>query len=91
MSCEQKLITKKHIATHTNLILWFKPGQYSGTLVKNFLKVSIKPEFTVIANLSVSFVTHTAHPLKLKCSVLLVLYSHLLGNEQQIQHYLVLL
>ena len=32
-SREQKLITKKHIAMHTNLILLFKPALYSNTLV----------------------------------------------------------
>ena len=29
----QRLITKEHIAMHTNLILLFKPVLYSGTLV----------------------------------------------------------
>ena len=32
-SCEQRLITKEHIATYTNLILLFKPVLYSSTLV----------------------------------------------------------
>ena len=39
MSPEQRLITKEHIATHTNLILLFKPPLYSSTLV---IKCSIK-------------------------------------------------
>ena len=30
-SREQRLITKEHIATHTNLILPFKPALYSNT------------------------------------------------------------
>ena len=30
-SREQRLITKEHIATHTNLILPFKPALYSST------------------------------------------------------------
>ena len=39
-SCEQRLITKGHVAMHTNLILLFKPALYSSTLViKLFIKV----------------------------------------------------
>ena len=34
-SCERRLITKGHIATHTNLMLLFKPALYSVTLVIN--------------------------------------------------------
>ena len=40
-SREQRLITKEHIATHTNLILLFKPALYS-TLVIKLLNSSIK-------------------------------------------------
>ena len=39
MSCEQTLITKEHIATHTNLIILFK-HLYSSTLVIIFFKSS---------------------------------------------------
>ena len=35
-SCEQGLITKEHIAMHTNLILLFKPALYSCTLVETY-------------------------------------------------------
>ena len=38
-SREQRLITKEHIATHTNLILPFKPALYSSTLLIKCLKV----------------------------------------------------
>ena len=41
-SCEQRLITKGHIATHTNLILLLKPALYSSTLVLNLFKSSTK-------------------------------------------------
>ena len=41
-SHEQGLITKEHIATHTNLILLFKPALYSSTLVMILFKSSMK-------------------------------------------------
>ena len=41
-SCEQRLITKEHIATHTNLILLFKPALYYSALVIKLFKSSIK-------------------------------------------------
>ena len=41
-SCEQRLITKEHIATHANLILLFKPALYSSTLVTKVFESSIK-------------------------------------------------
>ena len=41
MSHEQ---SKEHIATNINLILWFKPALYSGTLVIKVVKSCIKPE-----------------------------------------------
>ena len=41
-SCEQRLINKEHIATHTNLILLFKPALYSSTFVIECFKSSIK-------------------------------------------------
>ena len=43
-SREQTLITKEHIATHTNSVLLFKPALYSSTLVIKF-NSSIKPKF----------------------------------------------
>ena len=33
-SCEQRLITKEHIAMHTNLILLFKPLRPSTLVIK---------------------------------------------------------
>ena len=42
MSREQRLITKEHIATHTNLFLWLKPTRYSDTLVIKLFKSNIK-------------------------------------------------
>ena len=48
-SREQRLITKKHIAMNTNLILLFKLALYSSILViklfKNSIKLFFKPEF----------------------------------------------
>ena len=41
-SREQRLITKEHIVTHTNLILLFKPALYSSTLVVKAFESSIK-------------------------------------------------
>ena len=41
-SREQRLITKKHIATHANLILLFKPALYSITLVIKLFESSIQ-------------------------------------------------
>ena len=41
-SREQSLITKEHIATHTNLILLFKLALYSSTLVIKLFNSSIK-------------------------------------------------
>ena len=41
-SCEQRLITKEHIATHANLIFLFKPALYSSTLVIKLFESSIK-------------------------------------------------
>ena len=37
-SREQRLITKEHIATYTNLILLFKPALYSSSLVIKYFK-----------------------------------------------------
>ena len=41
-SHEQTLITKEHIAVHTNLTLLFKLALYSSTLVIKLLKSSLK-------------------------------------------------
>ena len=36
----KRLITKGHIATHKNLIIWFKPAKYSSGLVIKLFKCS---------------------------------------------------
>ena len=52
---EQRLITKEHIATHTNLILPFKPTLYSSTLVIKCFKSSVLSRI-LIATLLASLV-----------------------------------
>ena len=58
-SREQRLITKEHIATHTNLFLWFNPlNTQVHTLVIKLLNGNIKlhyariPTVTLQASLS---------------------------------------
>ena len=41
-SLDQRLITKEHIAMHTNLILLFKPALYSSTLVVKLFKSTVQ-------------------------------------------------
>ena len=70
-SCEQRLITKKHIATHTNLIL-FKSPLYPSTYVSDIAFY----RNTISQSSFISFATRMAHPLlKPKRSILLVMYS----------------
>ena len=80
-SREQRLITKEHIATHTNLILPFKPALYSSTLSIKCLKVVLSQNSycnTIGQSCFISFTTRMAHPLlKLKRCVLLVMYNWL--------------
>ena len=73
---------------HANLILVFKPALYSSTLVIKVSESSIKLFYakilTVITTTGqssfISFATCMARPLlKLKCSILLVLYNWLNG------------
>ena len=87
-SREQRLITKEHIATHANLILLFKSALYSSTLVIKLFESSIKLFYAEILTVTlyigqssfISSVTRTARPLiKLKSSVLLVMYTWLNG------------
>ena len=89
-SREQRLITKEHIATHANLILLFKPALYSSTLMIKLFESSIKLFYAknltvtfgnIIGQSSfISFATRTERPLlKLKRSVLLVMYNWLNG------------
>ena len=78
-SREQRLTTKEHIAMNGNLILLFKPALYSSTLV---IKLCIKLFYAEILTYSsfIRFATRTARPLlKLKSSVLLVMYNWLNG------------
>ena len=83
-SREQRLITREHIAMHANLILLFKPALYSSTLVIKLFESSIKFRNyycnTIGQSSFISFATRMAHPLlKLKRSVLLVMYNWLNG------------
>ena len=68
-SNEQRLITKDNIAAHA--------FQYSDTLVIKKIVLSWNSySDTTSQSISVSFVMHTARPLlKLKLSILLVMYS----------------
>ena len=82
---------------HANLILLFKPALCSSTLVIILFESSIKLFYAKILtgqSSIISFAARMARPsvLKLKHSVLLVIYNWLNGfNEWQIQHYLALL
>ena len=75
----------RNTATHTNLILPFKPTLYSSTLVIKCFKSEVvlsRNSYcnTIGQSCFVSFAIHTAHPvLKLKRSVLLVMYNWLNG------------
>ena len=80
------LITKEHIATHANLILLFKPALYSSILVIKLFESSINLFYAEIITVTlgqssfISSATRTARPLiKLKRSVLLVMYNWLNG------------
>ena len=78
MTHEQRLITKEHIATHTNLILLFKPALYSRTLVIKVVLCQNSYCNTIDQSSFTSFATRMARPLlKLKCSILLVMYNWL--------------
>ena len=79
-SRQQRLITKEHIATHTNLILPFKPALYSSTLVIKCFKLR-NPHGTS---------TFKTEALCLVSNIQLIKRS-LPCNEQQIQCYLALL
>ena len=57
ISHEQTLITKEHIAMDTNLILWFKPAQYSGTLVIKLFNSNIKKVLLIISQVLAITVT----------------------------------
>ena len=79
---------KEHIATHANLILLFKPALYSSTLVIKLFESSIKLFYAEILTVTlaigqssfISSATRTARSLiKLKPSVLLVMYNRLNG------------
>ena len=78
-SREQRLITKEHIATHTNLILLFKIALDSSTIVIKLFnsKKLFYAEILTVPSL-ISFTTCMVCPLlKLKRSVLLVMYNWL--------------
>ena len=73
---------------HANVILQFKPALYSSTLVIKVFESSIKLFYAEILTVTlyvgqssfISFATHTTHPLiKLKYSILLVMYNWLNG------------
>ena len=78
----------EHIAMHANLILLFKPALYSSTSVIKLFESSIAKVVlcrnsycnTIGQSFFISFATRTARPLiKLKRSVLLVMYNWLNG------------
>ena len=86
-SCEQRVITKEHIAMHTNLILsalyvlQYFSDKTSKSSTKLFVVSSQISYCNTIGQSSfISFATHMAHPLlKLKHSILFVMYSWLNG------------
>ena len=78
-SREQRLITKEHIAMHTNLLT-----QYSGTLV-----IKLFNTWNSYCN-TTSQPTFKTEVLHIVSSVQLV-KGPVLRNERQIQHYLALL
>ena len=97
-SREQRLITKEHIATHTNLILLFKPALFSSTFYAEILTVALGQSsfirfatffFYKVCNLH-GTPTFKTEELRLVSNVQLV--KRLLPcNKRQIQHYLALL
>ena len=84
------LITREHIATHTNLILLFKPALNSSTLVIKLFESSIKAVLcrisycnTIGQSSSISFATHTTRPLSYKTKAL-----RLVSNVQLVKRLL---
>ena len=81
---KDSIITKEHIAMHTNLILPFKPALYFNTLVIKCFKSIVLSRNSYCNTIGqfcfVNFTTCMAHPLlKLKCCILLVMYNWLNG------------